>query len=380
MACADKHQINNWQWLDRGQNYPNNLYLWSNCWLCFVLPPATSHATQYDRAQCKKVARREIGWMCRLVPTNTHNTFTRSQGWHSGTPRRIEQDKTGDENNKDLIKKRKEKRPKLKLEHVGIIDKHQPPLASSGILSDPPFPSRLPPHLSLHLKWRVWCKVATVPMSSSWSPPPSKMLRQVCVPGRGLSAPSLYITRQLSSSGSNHHLTSVLPPPAASLQTSDERGGGDHPRAPPRLPRPRQPHAQPQPQLHRLRLGGGGQGGHPAHRLQPDHRAVPGGQAAPQRARLLHHPPLLLPRPRRCRFGDHWTELWYPNPQIVHVLKIVRQKMKNSCRPNNILVKVQDHGSKIISYFLHSGATLLATHKVSHLPLTILWFIQHVDV
>ena len=66
--------------------------------------------------------------------------------------------------------------------------------------------------------------------------------------------------------------------------------------------------------------------------------------------------------------------------KIVHVLKIVRQKMKNSCRPNNILVKVQDHGSKIISYFLHSGATLLATHKVSHLPLTILWFIQHVDV
>ena len=196
-------------------------------------------------------------------------------------------------------------------------------------------------------------------MSSSWSPPPSKMLRQVCVAGRGLSPPSLYITRQQSSSGSNHHLTSVLPPPAASLQTSDERGGGDHPRPPPRLPRPRQPQPQPQPQLHRLRLGGGGQGGHPAQRLQPDHRAVPWGQAAPQRARLLHHPPLLLPRPRRCRFGKHWTELWYPNPQIVHVLKIVRQKMKNSCRPNNILVKVQDHGTKIISYFLHSGAALL---------------------
>ena len=59
--------------------------------------------------------------MCRLVPTN--NTFTRSQGWQSGTPRRIEQDKTGDENNKDLIKKRKEKRPKLKLEHICIIGK-----------------------------------------------------------------------------------------------------------------------------------------------------------------------------------------------------------------------------------------------------------------
>ena len=49
MACDDKHQINNWQWLDRGQNYPNNLYLWSNCWSCFVQPPATPHnATEHN--------------------------------------------------------------------------------------------------------------------------------------------------------------------------------------------------------------------------------------------------------------------------------------------------------------------------------------------
>ena len=39
--------------------------------------------------------------------------------------------------------------------------------------------------------------------------------------------------------------------------------------------------------------------------------------------------------------------------------------MKNSCRPNNILVKVQDHGTKIISYFLHSGAALLTQSVTS---------------